>query len=162
MESSLILFPIISFQHWKMFLVYIWDKHYWIKRIMICRLRLCVVVFAEENSPNSMNSDTVFSLRREDVEHSSKRTTRTSISVSMLKLLATWSLVARGPPRKRASSSAILPSMGVTWPVSAIPLVPILTLCTLHLSPRAEETIFIWSLTITDCCSNVFIFSNPF
>ena len=45
------LFLIISIKPWKMFLmflVYIWYKH-WINRIMICRLRLCAVVFVEDN-----------------------------------------------------------------------------------------------------------------
>lgn len=77
-----------------------------------------------------MNSDTVFSLLSEEVEHSSNSTMRMSTRLSMLKDLDTPRCAESGPPRNRDSSSPILLSMGVTapgagtGPVSS-PLVPI-------------------------------------
>ena len=76
--------------------------------------------------PSSMNSETVFSRRSDELLHSSKSTTRMSSKVSILKLLAPCMFPAmRGPPKKRASSSAILPSAATGWLAGlSTPLVP--------------------------------------
>ena len=106
-----------------------------------------------------MNSETVFSLRSEELEHSSNKTTSTSTSVSMLKLLATWRWAAKGPPRKSVSSSDILVSMGetaaeVAAAAASTPLVPmpagaVLVTARLRPSSRHFQSII---LIILICC----------
>ena len=65
------------------------------------------IIKQEEFLPNSINSETVFSFRKLELQHSLYKTIRTSSKVSVEKLFAWWfvALDIRGPPKKRASSS---------------------------------------------------------
>ena len=114
-----------------------------------------------------MNSDTVFSLLSEEVEHSSNSTMRMSTRLSMLKVLDTPRWAESGPPRKRDSSSPILLSMGVTDPGAAgtgpvsSPLVPI-TDSSMRWRQRVKShfhVTFNQSLVPFSICASLF---NPF
>ena len=64
-----------------------------------------------------MNSETVFSFRNDELQHSLYSTIRISSNVSVEKHLASLELI-KGPPKKRASKSLIL-SMAVMASVEA-------------------------------------------